>query len=331
MINAKGILILIFFIFLGIFPTQIVYAQDYQEVTAQNGEGIYALLRRYNFVSHADYDRFLALNAGRLGKNNTLLAGQKYLLPLSSVTGAYPIFGAAYAEVKILDQALSGAVYYLVSGHGGPDPGAVGKVDGKTVSEDEYAYDITLRLARKLVEHSALVYMIIRDNTDGIRNDRFLPLDTDEVCYPDLSIPLDVNARLRQRVNAVNQLYRSHRAKGRNYQRCVVIHVDSRTRGQNIDVFFYHHQHSKSGKQLAMQLKKTFKAKYDRYQPGRGYTGTVSHRNLYMVRKTDPTAVYIELGNINNARDQRRFLDSDNREALAKWLYEGLYADFKKP
>ncbi|PLW97607.1 MAG: N-acetylmuramoyl-L-alanine amidase [Marinilabiliales bacterium] len=302
------------------------------EATAKKGEGIYSLLRRHNLDPSTDFNDFVTLNKDRLGRNNALIAGRKYLLPdgsASSSSGAYPIFGAEYSDVKITDRKLSGAVFYLVSGHGGPDPGAVGKINGRTVSEDEYAYDITLRLARKLVEHGALVYMIIRDNNDGIRNDKYLPLDKDEVCYPNLTIPLDKNARLRQRARAVNNLYRKNRSK--KHHRCVVIHVDSRTKGQNIDVFFYHHQYSKSGKRLAQRLQSTFKQKYAQHQPGRVYSGTVSHRNLYMIRKTDPPAVFIELGNINNSKDQRRFLPSDNREALAKWLYEGLYEDFRKP
>lgn len=301
------------------------------ETTAKKGEGVYALLRRNNLDPSKDFSAFITLNKDRMGKDNSLIVGRKYLLPdvatAAATSGAYPIFGAEYSNVKIVDQKLKGAVFYLVSGHGGPDPGAVGKVNGHTVSEDEYAYDITLRLARKLVEHGALVYMIIRDNNDGIRNDKYLALDKDEVCYPKKSIPLDQNARLRQRAKAVNSLYRKNR--GKKYQRCVVLHVDSRSKGQNIDVFFYHHQYSKSGKKMAQRLQNTFKKKYAQHQPGRGYSGTVSHRNLYMIRKTDPPAVFIELGNINNPKDQKRFLPSDNREALAKWLYEGLYDDYR--
>jgi len=43
-----------------------------------------------------------------------------------------------------------------------------------------------------------------------------------------------------------------------------------------------------------------------------------------MLRYTDPRAVFIELGNIRNSADQKRFIYETNRDALAKWLYEGL-------
>ena len=77
-------------------------------------------------------------------------------------------------------------------------------------------------------------------------------------------------------------------------------------------------------------MKKTFESKYDKHQPNRGFTGTVSARNLYVLANTSPASVFVELGNIQNTFDQRRFVISDNRQALANWMREGLIADFKK-
>ena len=39
---------------------------------------------------------------------------------------------------------------------------------------------------------------------------------------------------------------------------------------------------------------------------------------------------FIEIGNIANKEDQRRILDPDNRQALAKWISEGVLLDFEK-
>jgi len=238
----------------------------------------------------------------------------------------YDIFGAENKKVTILSESLKGAVFYLVSGHGGPDPGAIGKYGSYQVSEDEYAYDVTLRLARKLIVKGALVYMITRDPNDGIRDGAVLKMDKDEKCYPNLAIPLNQTARLSQRTKAVNTLYRKNRGR---YQRVIMIHLDSRSQGENIDVFFYHYAKSKSGKRLATRLKNKFKEKYAKFQPNRKYSGTVSSRNLYVLRNTKPTAVFIELGNIRNTRDQRRFVLKDNRDAVAKWIAEGLEEDFR--
>jgi len=45
---------------------------------------------------------------------------------------------------------------------------------------------------------------------------------------------------------------------------------------------------------------------------------------LYVLRNTAPPAVLIELANIKNKHNQKRFMLSENRQALAKWIYEGL-------
>lgn len=327
--------IILTFFLIGIFPVIRTQAQNI-EVVAEKGEGIYRLLTR-NGLSAAEYmDSFIQLNKERLGKENSLYAGRKYRLPGKTSEVAvssggrmvrYEIFGKEYENVNIIDDKLKGAVYYLVAGHGGPDPGAVGRYSNWQLCEDEYAYDVTLRLARKLIEHGALVYMIIRDPNDGIRNDSYLKADKDEVCYPDDRIPINQLKRLKQRTDAVNKLYSNHKG---SFQRMVAIHVDSRSHGENIDVFFYHDKQSKTGRKAAVTLKNKFQQKYDLHQPGRGYKGTVSDRNLYVVRNSYPVAVYIELGNINHRRDQQRFIISSNRQALANWLYEGLVDDFKE-
>ncbi len=38
---------------------------------------------------------------------------------------------------------------------------------------------------------------------------------------------------------------------------------------------------------------------------------------------------YIEIGNIRNKKDQKRILDPENRDALAKWISEGLLLDYE--
>ncbi|HYQ56810.1 MAG TPA: N-acetylmuramoyl-L-alanine amidase [Draconibacterium sp.] len=336
---AKSLFICFFII--NLFPLN--SSAQSKEVTALKGDGIYRLLKRYGLSSSEFMDDFIALNKNSLGKDNTLLAGVKYKLPdsggsvsnpesadtPSTGTGKivyYDIFGSKYADIEIMSNDLSGAVYYLVGGHGGPDPGAVGKYNGQMVYEDEYAYDVTLRLARRLIEEGATVYMITRDKNDGIRDDVHLKLDHDEVCYPNLTIPRNPNRRLQQRSDAVNKLYTKHKG---SFQRMIAIHVDSRVSTENIDIFFYHDKRSKTGEKACKILRNTIEEKYHEHQPNRGYTGTVSDRGLYVIRKTWPTAVFIELGNMNHERDVKRLVIPDNRQAVANWLTLGLLKDFQ--
>ncbi|MBK8699437.1 MAG: N-acetylmuramoyl-L-alanine amidase [Saprospiraceae bacterium] len=107
-------------------------------------------------------------------------------------------------------------------------------------------------------------------------------------------------------------------------QTAIMIHVDSRNKEQRQDVFFYHYGNDKDARDLAYNLQTTFEEKYEIFQKGRGYKGYVDNRGLYMLRKVNPTAVYVELANIRNKSDHIRLMESANRQALANWMFEGL-------
>ncbi len=333
------------FFFLGLLSMAVFSQTSVKTVVAEKGDGIYSILRKHGMNPIRHYGHFVDLNKDNLRDSVHLYEGREYFIPPVGVDSVdlveveekeievlpntldENIFGKDYARVEMKSERLKGNVYYLISGHGGPDPGAVEKYKGKIIAEDEYAYDITLRLARELISHGAKTYIVVRDLNDGIRDQRILELDRDEVVLPNKEIPLNQVKRLKQRVEVVNKLYLENKGK---YQRLIVTHVDSRGRGQNIDVFFYHHEKSKNGKRLAESIHETFSKKYKKYQPYRKYEGTFMDRSgLYLVKNTLPAMAYIEVGNIKNKKDQRRILEPDNRQALAKWISEGVLLDFE--
>lgn len=319
-----------------------IQAQQNQTDTPRKGEGISSFLKRNNRSSKAQYDEFLKLNEKKLKGKKELKLGVKYLLPstdgaVSEKTTAKsegpktinePLFGKELQQVKVTGNRLKGACFYVVSGHGGPDPGAIGKVDGKQLHEDEYAYDVALRLAKNLMQEGAKVYIIIQDKKDGIRNDRYLSNSKRETCMG-AAIPLNQVQRLKQRSAKINELYKKDK-NNYTYCRAIFLHVDSRSKREQTDVYFYHAPKSKQGERLATRMMNTFRDNYKKHQPNRGFSGTVDPRNLYVLRNTSPVGVFVELGNIQNSFDQRRFVISDNRQALAKWLMEGFIADYKK-
>ena len=120
---------ILFVLLLSLFGFSPLQAQE--KATPKSGEGITLFLKRHNRVG-ADYQKeFIRLNKKKLGKGNTLLLGVKYTLPplhqkeSSSSTkrkNYEPLFGKALASYKVTSSDLKGACFYLVSGHGGPDP-----------------------------------------------------------------------------------------------------------------------------------------------------------------------------------------------------------------
>ena len=360
--NKLYILLFLAFLFSG----TTLWAQ--QKATPKAGEGISSFLLRHNRSPKKYYDDFIELNKQKLGKNNVLKVGVTYVIPpvkKSTTTSAKttpvkntgaknttsegagtkqpsskakstkigttinePLFGKQLANVKVTSNRLAGACFYVVSGHGGPDPGAIGKVGRYELHEDEYAYDIALRLARNLMQEGAEVHIIIQDAKDGIRDDSYLSNSKRETCMGD-AIPLNQVQRLQQRCDKINALYRKDR-KNHSYCRAIFIHIDSRSKGKQTDVFFYYSNKKGESKRLANNMKDTFESKYDRHQPNRGFSGTVSGRNLYVLSHTTPASVFVELGNIQNKFDQRRLVINSNRQALAKWLMEGFLKDYKE-
>ncbi|WP_226269562.1 N-acetylmuramoyl-L-alanine amidase family protein [Hymenobacter pini] len=348
--RTAALLVLLFLISGGAFGQT-----KTRKAVARRGDGVQVLLQRYGLNTRQQQRQFKQLNQGRFTPTGGLVVGRHYVLPAAaprakitaakskasgSLKASNPtshgkstqpllpaaLFGPNYSPVPVRDRALRGAVYYLSPGHGGPDPGAIGKYGSYKLAEDEYAYDVTARLARVLMEHGATVYLMVQDPNDGIRDQNVLPMDYDELTYPRQVIPLSQLGRLRQRITQVNKLYVRHKGA---YQRLLSLHVDSRSEGQNIDVFFYHHANSQAGLRLAKNIHKVFTNRYKRAQPNRPYSGNVSERgSLYEVRTSHAPAVFMELGNIRNAKDQRRFVVADNRQALANWIYEGLLADY---
>ncbi len=323
--------------------------------TPLQGERIGQLLER-NKVDLKHQKLFIALNWRILTRDDGLMMGYNYTLPnAEDIKNAEniikrekdarqaaqkpqtptppkpteikePLFGKNNEVVKFVDDKLEGATYYLVSGHGGPDPGAMGTYNNQTICEDEYAYDVILRLARQLLSHRAKVHIIIQDPNDGIRDDAALICDDDETCMG-APIPLDQNQRLKQRSDTINALYDKER---KGYCRSIFIHVDSRSKDKRIDIFFYHYTKSQRGERLAKTLQAKMAEKYAKHQPNRGFSGEVTERNLFVLRETNPPGVFIEIGNIQNSLDMVRLVKDSNREAMAKWIAEGLIEDYEK-
>lgn len=294
---------------------------------ANSGDGIWSLLRRAGVApTDAAIERFKEVNAGLLLRSDELVVGRTYEVPVN--VRIESLFGPQYERVEIKSDALEGAVFYVVSGHGGPDPGSIGHYAGRDLPEDEIAYDVALRLSRRLIEEGATVYIIVQDPDDGIRDGTRFAIDRDEVYFGNKPIVLNQTRRLRDRASIINDLYDRHRSTAR-LQRVISLHVDARGMRHEPQIDVHFQVASNSGQQFGEVLQATFRDQYDRVQPGRGYNGTVEHRNLYLLRKTKPVAALVELGNIRHPRDQIRLIQANNRQALAEWLLKGLMKEYE--
>ena len=261
----------------------------------------------------------LKIGSLTIPQKNKSLAGRKTL----------NIYGKGNAIKKQIDHQFKNKVVYVVAGHGGPDPGATCEDCSSLLCEDEYAYDVALRLARNLEEHGAIVEMVIQDKNDGIRNGKILKCDKDERLANGKKLPGKQLTRLQQRTNYINKKTSIYRKQGIKDQVVVSIHVDSNSKSTKQDVFFCYAKGSAVSKELARTMSKTFAKKYKQHQRNRTYSGHLHARQIYVLRNTAPPAVLIELANIRNKHDHKRILQEGNRQALANWIFDGLVDHFR--
>ncbi len=321
--NALKFLLLSCFIWIAA-PTQL-HAQEYVTTSPNAGEGIWSLLRRSGVdPTPTSVNEFKVLNQDVLQGEVSLHTDLNYRIPTSGKADKnYPIFGPEHASVSIKSDRLEGHVYYIVGGHGGPDPGTLGTYGGKRIAEDEIAYDTSLRLARELLTEGATVHIIVQDPDDGIRDDTYLPADRDEKYLGGKTIVLNQASRLRTRARIINSLYDSHRSTALS-QQVISLHVDSygyKVEPQ-VDVHFI--VASESGRELGEDIRSAMEKSYAEHQPNRGYHGEIKSRDLMILRETKPPAILIELGNIRHPGDQQRLVKPENRQTLAEWIKDGL-------
>jgi N-acetylmuramoyl-L-alanine amidase len=122
----------------------------------------------------------------------------------------------------------------------------------------------------------------------------------------------------------IKSLFEKNKALAPNGQFLLEIHIDSRGSDQQVDLFLYHQVNKPRSQKIALKIRDTFEEKYRLFRAGGDYRGTLSGRELYSLENAPMPAVYIELGNLRNSFDQKRFVLPENRQALANWLFEGL-------
>ena len=142
----------------------------YYNVVAEQGDGIFSLLRKQGLDPAKYYGEFLELNSDKITEGTALKLGEAYRVPYADdslkKTGVLvepvkdseaPIFDKELAQMSLKSDKLKDAVYYLIA-------------ENSSGTENGFVNDVAQRIAGELMLNGAHVYVmgddLLRDSED---------------------------------------------------------------------------------------------------------------------------------------------------------------------
>ena len=280
-----------------------VLAQDsLQTVVAKNGDGIFSILRNEGIDIVKYYSQFLELNQDKIENGSRLIVGEEYIIPdapdsfkrrgtkiVMPDAGETPIFEGELASLKIKDSTLKHAVFYVLTNEG------KGIEESFKKSKD----GIAVRMARKLLQSSARVYLLYSSPNDSL----------DLIDF----------------VSIINKKYLKHNG---DYQRLLVINTDDMRPKSKTDVTVYHYAESKEGKDFADNILKVFGKNTIKYTALNEYSEVfIDSKNIAFAKNILPTITFIDIG-AKGANSIKTLKVTTNKKNIADLITSGILSDY---
>lgn len=299
--SLKKIILIVFGILLS---HGAIYAQDsVKTIVAENGEGIINVLRSHGMNVTKYYARFLELNEGNIRKGSELHLGRTYYLPdapdsfeqmgrkieiLNKIET--PIFSEELYGIRKKDNSLENTVYYMV----------LDESKSKTIS-DAYSknHETARNMAKELLSHGAKVYMI--ENAIG------------------------KNANLGEYTSIINRLYLKNNGQ---YQRLLVMNLNSAIQTDNTKITIAHHDRSKQGQKLASNIGKIFQKQNVLKKTSKEYTKVFTDDvNLYLAKNVLPVMTFIKIESDTSPAQNYQSADK-NEISFSDLIIKGILKDY---
>ncbi|MGB5499244.1 MAG: hypothetical protein WBM77_09980 [Maribacter sp.] len=279
------------------------FSQDpLQTVVAKNGDGIFSMLRNEGINIVKYYAEFLELNQDKIQNGSHLIVGEEYVIPdapdsfkrrgtkiVMPEAKEAPIFEGELASLRIKDSTLEHAVFYVLTNRGkAVEEGAKKSKDG-----------IAVRMARKLLESSAKVYLLN-------------------------SSPID-SLDLIDFVSVINKKYLKHNG---DYQRLLVINTDDMSTKSKTDVAVYHYAESKEGKEFADNILKVFGKNTIKYKSLNEYSEVfIDTDRIAFAKNILPTITFIDMG-AKSTNNEKTLKVTTNKKYITDLITSGILSDY---
>ncbi|SDQ06970.1 N-acetylmuramoyl-L-alanine amidase [Flagellimonas zhangzhouensis] len=293
-------------LFLWVWACFSIAAQDdFYWVTAEQGDGIFSLLRKQGLDPAKHYKDFLELNTEGLKNGSDLKVGVAYKVPVSKdsfkKTGVLveseenveaPIFDKELGKMSLKSETLREAVYYLIAYAG-------------EQGDESFVQDIAKSVAADLITNGAQVYIM------------------DKIELDDAS--LSDTQKMNSFIETINKKYLQNSGK---YQRVLIIRADNKVEKRNMNIAVYHHNKSEQGQRFADNIQNVFEqnsvSNISSTKADRVFKDKTS---LYLARNILPAISLITLDDDAKTANEKISLKTD-KQKLASLLSNGIMNDF---
>ncbi len=199
----------------------------------------------------------------------------------------------AYFTVKATNSPSLGYTIIIDPGHGGVDPGSVGR---KTeVTESELNLKISLKLS-DILKKSGFNVILTRKNADGLYG-------TYSAGYKKRDMTARKDIILKHKADAV-----------------ISIHMNSFTTSTHRGAQVFYNTQNKESENLAKHIQSVFKSDLPESDKG------TSIGDYYILKCTNIPTVLCECGYLSNPSDEALLVTEEYQEKVANSIYKGLVA-----
>lgn len=312
-----------FYALILLFPFFILGQADTYTVVAENGDGIFSILRKQGLNPAKYYAEFVRLNKENLINGSELHLGREYNIPYAADSfkntaiavntkglGEESLFSEELASIAPKSSKLKNAVIYLISSNGLSE--GLSLVHNKT-------NQMTINLAKDLMVHGAQVYLIkskAKDKNTTLKETRN---STTEGAMADFS-------QIQEYVEIINKKFLKHHGK---YQRLLITRVANDIMDRQCKVSVYHHSSSENGRRIASNIQRTFNENSIESKSFKKYTEVFTDKNnLYLAKNALPAITLIDIDSVKKPTVEDIILVDSDRKGLSNLIASGVLSDY---
>ncbi|MFA6669792.1 MAG: N-acetylmuramoyl-L-alanine amidase [Bacillota bacterium] len=211
---------------------------------------------------------------------------------LTMVIFTFIFFNDILGSSRAVFSPMTNRAVFIDAGHGGRDPGAVGR---QGENEDRINLEIALRLKR-LVEEGGGIAILTRDGDYGLYSPEAPNKKRDDLQKR--------KAIADQSDSCVN----------------IIIHLNSFSQSRYYGAQTFYHRGSEESKRLAVILQEELRRVLDRDN----YRQPKADDDIYLLKDNQAPTVLVECGFLSNPEEERLLNEERYKEKVAFGIYSGI-------